>query len=179
MFELIQNIDNNITLFISSHITNELVLTFFKWITLISNGALIWIFFALLFLKNKKTRLFAVCFLISLLIAYVLNDFVLKQIFKRPRPFIYFDFLNIYIKKPKNFSFPSGHSLTGFLSASFIFCFNKKLGKIAFVLAFLIATSRLVLMVHFFSDVVIGAILGIILGLILFKFYNNLNNNYN
>ena len=71
------------------------------------------------------------------------------------------------IKSPKDYSFPSGHSFASFVSAVILFGWNKKAGLAAFVLAFLIAFSRIYLYVHFPSDVLCGTLLGLFFGVMI------------
>lgn len=64
------------------------------------------------------------------------------------------------ISVPQNYSFPSGHTLT------IIMYTDKRMGIVAYVLASIIAFSRLYLYVHFPTDVLAGALLGIIIGMV-------------
>lgn len=61
-------------------------------------------------------------------------------------------------------SFPSGHSTTAFMLASFLFLIVPKRSKVhtlIMMLAFLVAFSRVYLMQHFLVDIWAGALLGI------------------
>jgi len=82
----------------------------------------------------------------------------------RPRPQV------ALIDIPKSFSFPSGHTLTSivfYTMLCFLLSYNMKPSKrkivftIALILTILIATSRIYLGVHYFSDVVGGIIIAI------------------
>jgi undecaprenyl-diphosphatase len=61
---------------------------------------------------------------------------------------------------PDQFSFPSGHTITGFAVAIALGEFYPALLPVLLVCALLIATSRILLGMHFLSDVVVGALLG-------------------
>ena len=67
---------------------------------------------------------------------------------------------------PKDYSFPSGHTQASFAAATALFTGNKKAGICAYVLAALIAFSRLYLYVHFPTDVLAGVVIGICCGLL-------------
>ena len=61
-------------------------------------------------------------------------------------------------------SFPSGHSTTAFMLASFLFLIVPKRSKVhtlIMMIAFLVAFSRVYLMQHFLVDIWAGALLGI------------------
>jgi undecaprenyl-diphosphatase len=61
---------------------------------------------------------------------------------------------------PDQFSFPSGHTITAFAVAIALGEFYPALLPPLLVCALLIATSRILLGMHFLSDVVVGALLG-------------------
>ncbi len=88
-----------------------------------------------------------------------------KQRFIRPRPFQALPDLPILWAPPADFSFPSGHALHAFTSATLLALHFPVLGPPAMVLAALIALSRIVLAVHYPSDVLVGAWLGGVVGI--------------
>ena len=65
---------------------------------------------------------------------------------------------------PDQFSFPSGHTMTAFAIALVVSCFYPSLEGPLYFLAISIAFSRVVLGMHFLSDVLAGAVLGSALG---------------
>lgn len=66
---------------------------------------------------------------------------------------------------PDHFSFPSGHTITAFAMATSISAFYPPLAPILYFGAGSIAVSRVVLGMHFASDVVAGAAIGALLGM--------------
>ena len=66
---------------------------------------------------------------------------------------------------PDQFSFPSGHTITAFAVAIALSEFYPALLPGLLVCALLIATSRILLGMHFLSDVVVGALVGVGLAL--------------
>ena len=66
---------------------------------------------------------------------------------------------------PDQFSFPSGHTITAFAVAIALGEFYPALLPGLLVCALLIATSRILLGMHFLSDVVVGALVGVGLAL--------------
>jgi undecaprenyl-diphosphatase len=65
---------------------------------------------------------------------------------------------------PDQFSFPSGHTITAFTFAVAIGTFYPCLVGVLLVCAISVAMSRVVLGMHFLSDVVVGAMMGSGLG---------------
>ena len=68
------------------------------------------------------------------------------------------------ILPPDKYSFPSGHSITAFALALSIGLFYPDLQGCLLAVAFLIATSRIILGMHFLSDVLAGSAIGAALG---------------
>jgi undecaprenyl-diphosphatase len=69
------------------------------------------------------------------------------------------------ILPPDKYSFPSGHSITAFAVALSIGLFYPDLQGSLLAVAFLIASSRIILGMHFLSDVLAGSAIGAALGL--------------
>lgn len=91
---------------------------------------------------------------------------MLKPLVARERPCWINESVHLLVAMPKDYSFPSGHTQASFASATAIFHVNKKAGVCAFILAVLIAFSRLYLYVHFPTDVLAGIGIGVICGLL-------------
>ena len=155
-----------------SNVFNQIV----KFITLLGDGGILWIAIAVCLLFFKKTRVGAIVMLASLAVGFVFNDFVLKNIFNRARPFEEYSVCADFIKSlgmdlPAGNSFPSGHSYSAFNCAVVLALFNKKLGKITIPVALIIALSRIFLCVHYPTDVLVGSILGILTAVMSFAIY--------
>ncbi len=65
---------------------------------------------------------------------------------------------------PDQFSFPSGHSITAFAVAVPLGLFYPPIFPLLLFIAFSIALSRILLGMHFLSDVLAGSLLGVVLG---------------
>jgi undecaprenyl-diphosphatase len=72
---------------------------------------------------------------------------------------------------PDQFSFPSGHTITAFAVAVTFGIFYPVLFPFLLFCAFSIALSRIVLGMHFLSDVIAGATLGIILAISFYQIF--------
>ena len=94
----------------------------------------------------------------------IIGNVLLKNLIARERPCWINETVNMFISIPQDYSFPSGHTLSSFVAATIIIHHDKRLGIAAYVLAFMIAFSRLYLYVHFPSDVLAGVLIGVIIG---------------
>lgn len=136
--------------------------------TNLGDAGIVWIAIAILLLVGKKTRKCGIYMLVSMGIGLLLGNVLLKNIVARQRPCWLDHSIELLIASPKDFSFPSGHTLASFEAAVMIFLFSKKWGIVAFLLAIVIAFSRMYLFVHFPSDILGGALLGTAISLFVY-----------
>ena len=140
---------------------------FFSFFSLRGNSVFIWIvvvLFLILF-EEGKDHWFVVFFTLAFVTTALFVNFGLKNIARRTRP-------QGYIQKnlidnatcPKDFSFPSGHASTAFAAAAILSGFDKKRKYSYYLLALLIALSRVYLGCHFFLDISFGAMAGYLIG---------------
>jgi undecaprenyl-diphosphatase len=88
----------------------------------------------------------------------------LKRLSQRPRPCQIEPHCWSKVLPPDKFSFPSGHTMTAFSIALVVSYFYPSLEAVLFFLALSIAVSRIVLGMHYLSDVLAGVVLGVALG---------------
>lgn len=138
-------------------------------ITKLGDDGIFWIALAVILLIPKKTRRTGAAMGVAMLLGLIIGNGILKNLIMRPRPY---DIANpvlprsrLLIDPPTDYSFPSGHTLASFEASTALFKDHTVYGFAAFVLALLIAFSRIYLQVHYPSDVLGGAILGFLLGL--------------
>ena len=89
---------------------------------------------------------------------------LLKRLSQRQRPCQIEPHCWSKVLPPDKFSFPSGHTMTAFSIALVLSYFYHGMEVLVFFFAGSIAISRIVLGMHFLSDVLAGAILGVGLG---------------
>jgi undecaprenyl-diphosphatase len=88
----------------------------------------------------------------------------LKRISHRQRPCQFEPHCWAKVLPPDQFSFPSGHTMTAFAISLVVSYFYPSLEAPLYFLAISIGVSRVVLGMHFLSDVLAGALLGSALG---------------
>ncbi|MDY3257352.1 MAG: phosphatase PAP2 family protein [Ruminococcus callidus] len=168
---MIQDFDFMVLDFIQSNIRNIFLDKIMPFITYLGSGGLIWIFVALLLIFIKKYRLCGIEMITGLLTGLLIGNIILKNLVMRERPCWINESIDMLISVPKDYSFPSGHTMSGFCCAVILFCFDKRIGIPAIILASIIAFSRLYLYVHFPTDILAGGIIGCIIAfLVVFSF---------
>ena len=105
---------------------------------------------------------------------------ILKNIFKIPRPKVFFADTDLvtYVDNFRllaNNAFPSGHTTSGFAIFLFLALItrNKQLGMAYLFCAFLVGISRVYLVQHFFIDVYFGSLIGVFFTLLIYKLFEN------
>jgi len=134
------------------------------FLTSVGDKGIVWFIASAILLMNKKTRAAGIVTLFALIFAAIIGDGILKHLAQRPRPFTLYPYIELIVKKPLSFSFPSGHSAMSFAAAYALGSEFNKYKPGIYIFAVLIALSRLYLFMHYPSDIVAGAILGIFCG---------------
>ncbi len=96
----------------------------------------------------------------------IIGNLCLKNIIARSRPCWINPDISMLVAIPKDYSFPSGHTMHSFIVAMVLLHYDKKLGIPALIMAVLVGLSRLYLYVHFPTDVMAGAALGTTIGIL-------------
>jgi undecaprenyl-diphosphatase len=126
-----------------------------------------WLWYALgviLLLYGGPRRFVAVGAAASAVLIGIMLFRVLKRTSCRRRPFEIEPHCWAAILPPDRYSFPSGHSITAFAIAISVGMFYPQLQICLLVMAVLIAGSRIILGLHFLSDVLAGSAIGAALG---------------
>ena len=163
LLDIIRSVDYNILLLIADKLRGGVLDPVMTVLSLMGNGGAVWIETAVLLLFFRKTRRAGVAMLLALAAGYVIGNLCIKEIVMRPRPFVTHSDLTALLDPGDPWSFPSGHALSSFAAATALWCFHKKTGVLALVLAALIAFSRLYARVHYPTDVLAGMLIGIAL----------------
>lgn len=132
----------------------------FAWLdtiaVLITHYGIFLILACVLLSKDKKVILSAgLTFVITLVIDFVINLFLFI-----PRPFTV-GASEALIPQTADSTFPSGHTMRAFSLSQPVLIHKKVLGITATILAILVAVSRVYLGLHYWTDVIAGAVISI------------------
>lgn len=191
------NIDYNVAkLFANSQ--SKFMNAIMEFISILGESGIFFIFIGLILCIFIKTRKTGATILFSLLISAIITSVMLKPVIQRARPYSNeeLEFFTWWVKSGSHvedsFSFPSGHVTASMAFALSLFATSKhkKWSFIILLFPILMASSRIYLMVHYFSDCIFGILsgaIGTLLGYLLVKLlfdktkgkFNNFINNFN
>lgn len=120
-----------------------------------------------LFMHERRNHVKHIAVIIgSAVVAWTIGHF-LKDVIAHPRP----DLANALITPDDKYSFPSGHASFMFGLGFATYYFNKKTGSILLFLALLTGVARVLVGVHYWYDILGGAILGYLVSLAVVTFF--------
>jgi undecaprenyl-diphosphatase len=135
------------------------------WATKAGDGGL-WLAMLVLVLlfggEERWRALLAACLAMTVGIAVFV---ILKRLAGRPRPCTRYNHRWSHVAPPDPFSFPSGHTLTAFAVSVTLVGIYPDLWFGLLFCALSIGASRILLGMHYFTDVLAGAFLGVWLGI--------------
>ncbi|MBQ3886713.1 MAG: phosphatase PAP2 family protein [Acutalibacteraceae bacterium] len=166
MLKRIQALDDRVLMWFARRHTpvmNKLMIL----ITTTGDNGYIWFALAVPFLLMNRWRLTGFTVLAAMGIASLTGEITIKHIVRRVRPCKKAFDEYLLIENPPHYSFPSGHTSASFAVATVMGCMCPLWLALAVGLyAFLIAFSRLYLLVHYPTDVLAGMMIGTICGFI-------------
>lgn len=133
---------------------------FFRIISRLGDGIFWYILILSLPVLNGFTGLIQMCYIILVGAVSVALYKFLKAHLVRERPYISFGSIIAQTKPLDRYSFPSGHSMNAACLAVLLASCEILFFEVVSLFAALVAMSRVVLGMHYPSDVVIGLILG-------------------
>lgn len=152
--------------FIQEHMRSPVGDALMKFFSMLGEGGILWIVMAVILLICPKTRRIGGIVTAALILDVIVCNGMLKPLVARTRPYDINTAVQLIVKKPWDYSFPSGHTAAAFAATTALICTReKRLWIPALVVSVLIAFSRLYLYVHFPTDVLGGLIIGVLCGL--------------
>lgn len=136
-----------------------------RWISRLGDGGLYAVLGASLALWEPEDGR---AFLLAGILAYAIElplYLLLKNTIRRDRPCHRLSGFRAVIEPSDRFSFPSGHTAAAFVFVMMLARFYPSLMLPGFVLALMIGASRVLLGVHYPSDIAAGALLGVLASL--------------
>lgn len=132
-----------------------------RWISRLGDGIYYLIFaLVLVWLEVKHSTDFLLCSLLGF--CFELPSYlILKHGIKRQRPHDVITEFAAYLVPSDKFSFPSGHTAAAFVMATMVCLFYPSFTLLAYAIAALIGFSRVLLGVHFPTDILAGMVLGL------------------
>ena len=165
MLKTIISFDKSLTTFFYNLLPhNSFFNHFFSFFSFHGASVAIWLafFIFLIIFEEKRDLKFIIYFLVSITITFLLVHFGLKNIFHRLRPLTKYSC-------PTDFSFPSGHASFSFAAAAILAFYDKKRRWGYYLIATIIAYSRIYLQCHYFLDVFGGALVGYFISWLILK----------
>ena len=123
----LQQLDMNILLWIQEHLRVDALTPFWRAVTFLGNGGWFWIVLCVLLICFGKTRKTGVTAALSLLSGFLITNLLIKNAVARPRPFDTYTQIIPLITRPKDYSFPTGHTCASFAVA--LVCLRMLPGK--------------------------------------------------
>lgn len=155
-----ENLDLQMLRFVIEHLQCKFLDTVMPAVSFLGNNGLIFILIGLCLLPFRRTRKSGILLLIFLAVGAVVVNLILKPGVARARPFELLGDMPLLVARPKDFSFPSGHTAAAFEAAFALSLLGKRVGIPAYIFACLMGFSRLYLCVHYPSDILAGALIG-------------------
>ncbi len=169
MLSYILHLDALLFLFINNNFHFSMLNENMRAVTFLGNGWIVyWLILLFVYIYNKQNFKKSLFLLIITQLVPGIFDIILKRLINRPRPIVamhklieqgtvHIDLLGRHLTE---YSFPSGHSTTAFSLAVAMAYFFPKHYKLFYILAAIVAFSRVYDGEHYPLDVIAGGILG-------------------
>lgn len=171
MLDFFFQLDKTLFLYINHlphNIYSDAIFTFFSGI---GTWGVIWLVIGIVLfiweeIEDKKGL---IAIIIAVLVSLIFIDGGVKNVIKRPRPQFSVAQTIVVADNRDSYSFPSGHTTLAIAGAYILAREHKKWAKLYYLLAILIAFSRIYLGKHYPLDVLGGVFIGLIIGYLSLK----------
>ncbi|KAA8733254.1 phosphatase PAP2 family protein [Acinetobacter qingfengensis] len=145
---------------------NIRVANFFKLISRLGDGIFWYVMLAVVWLIHGLTYFLQAIYLLLASSFGTIIYKLLKRHTVRPRPYQVHQVIRLGERPLDHFSFPSGHTLHAVMVTTVLGSIVPALLMIMLPFSLLVAISRMVLGLHYPTDVIVGATLGLLVALI-------------
>lgn len=157
MFKALNGISNNFLTFLC------------KFISFFGEKGWICLAVGLVMMLFKNTRRVGFSLILAVAIGALFTNIILKNAVARPRPYLSEEYAGYWkavgATNESEYSFPSGHTTAITAGAVALFCaYNKKWSFIPLIFALVMGFTRIYLIVHYTTDVIMGFIVGTVAG---------------
>jgi undecaprenyl-diphosphatase len=134
---------------------------------------LIWFLIAGIYFlhEEKRDHQFFIPIITTMLLSFVIVELFLKYFVTRPRPSVEIGAIIVDLIN-NGYSFPSGHAALAFAGVVILSAYEKRYRIWLYLLAALIAFSRIYLGKHYPLDVIFGAMIGFLCGKIALSIHH-------
>lgn len=172
MYEKVFNVDMKLCGFFNRACHYTLINKFFSTISRLGNGVF---WYALMILLPILYGMSAMLVVLQMSIAGLTGSAVyllLKRGIERPRPYVANALILLGTQPLDQFSFPSGHTLHAVGFSTIVCYYYPSFTLILLPISALIAISRMILGLHYPSDVLVGAGIGLVTAVLVLNIFN-------
>lgn len=163
MLESITNFDFSILYFIQENWRTEWLDLICAFLSRAFELGIPWLVLGAVLFCFKKTRAAGAILVCAVVLTFFFNELAIKNAINRERPCTIDPTIELIVKKPTSYSFPSGHTASCFAAAGTLLFTYKRLGIPLIIFSAFMGFSRMYLFVHFPTDVLAGAALGLLM----------------
>lgn len=175
----LQQIDENLFYFINKTLANPVTDKFMPFITKEEHWFIFYVLFWLsLVFTGRRKGVIAGILIILLIILTDQTSNLIKAYFQRIRPCNALQDVHLLVNATSSFSFPSSHAVNNFAAATLFSYFYPKYKVVLFTSAFVIASSRIFVGVHYPFDMLAGILIGIALASLLLYIWKFINGKF-
>lgn len=164
MFQKIQYFDDNVINWVG-RLHKPKLNKFMVFMSAIGSKGFVWFCLCVPLLIVLRWRNIGVNVILGLAVAHIAGEILIKHIVCRIRPCHKLEDEYLIVKRPRYYSFPSGHTTSSFaVFAVILLRLGGPLALAVAVVAITIGFSRVYLRVHYLTDVLFGILLGTLCG---------------
>ncbi len=157
----IQKWDERVLAFIQRNMHCSFLDAVMPVVSALGNFGGVWLATGLAFLCIPHYRVNGIVLLSMLSMGVLVGNICVKPFVARLRPCHRYPEWPLLVNRPKDYSFPSCHTLAAFISVPILMWTNPIIGIAGLAMAVLIAFSRMYLFVHYPSDVLAAVVMGL------------------